>query len=256
MAGTLEDKIALVTGGGSGIGQAASLTFAREGAKVVVADVNADGGEETVSNIKEAGGDAFFVHADVSRASDVEAMVNITVQTFGRLDCAFNNAGIGGSSTDGPRQMHEYPEDIWDRVVSINLKGVWLCMKYEIAQMLEQGGGAIVNTASVAGLVGLRNGSAYVAAKHGVVGLTRTAALEYAQQGIRVNAVCPGYIETPMTEGLRSDPERLASIIASEPIGRIGTPQEIAESVLWLCSDAASFVTGQAMAVDGGYVAQ
>ena len=144
MAGTLEGKIALVTGGGSGIGQAASLTFAREGAKVVVADVNADGGEETVSNIKEAGGDAFFVHADVSRATDVEAMVNITVQTFGRLDCAFNNAGIGGSSADGPHTTHEYPEDPWDRVISINLKGVWLCMKYEIAQMLEQGGGAIV----------------------------------------------------------------------------------------------------------------
>lgn len=252
MAGTLEGKIALVTGGGSGIGQATSLTFAREGAKVVVADVNADGGEETVSNIKEAGGDAFFVHADVSRALDVEAMVKTAVQTFGRLDCAFNNAGI---SSSGGGATHEYPEDIWDRVVSINLKGVWLCLKYEIAQMLEQGGGAVVNTASAAGLVGLRNATAYVAAKHGVVGLTKTAALEYAQQGIRVNAVCPGYIDTPMTEALRSDPERLASVIAREPIGRVGTPQEIAESVAWLCSDAASFVTGHAMAVDGGYVA-
>ena len=255
MAGILEGKIALVTGGGSGIGSATSLTFAREGAKVVVADVNADGGEGTVTQIKVAGGDAFFVHADVSRASDVEAMVKTAVQMFGRLDCAFNNAGIAGGGADGPRLTHEYAEDTWDRVVSINLKGVWLCMKYEIAQMLEQGGGAVVNTASVAGLVGLRNATAYVAAKHGVVGLTRTAALEYAQQGIRVNAVCPGYIDTPMTEALRSDPERLASVIEREPIGRVGTPQEIAESVVWLCSDASSFVTGHAMAVDGGYVA-
>ena len=256
MAGTLEGKIALVTGGGSGIGQATSLTFAREGAKVVVADVNADGGEETVTQIKVAGGDAFFVHADVSRASDVEAMVKTAVQTFGRLDCAFNNAGIEGMLAP----IHEYSEDVWDRVISINLKGVWLCLKYEIAQMLEQGGGAIVNTASTAGLVGSGSGlSAYVAAKHGVVGLTKTAALEYAKMGIRVNAVCPGVIRTPMVErafGLGTSPEIQERLDARHPIGRIGTPQEIADAVLWLCSDAASFVTGHAMPIDGGLVAQ
>ena len=252
MAGQFEGKVALVTGGNSGIGKATAIMFAKEGAKVVITARRVPEGKQTVEEIRKAGGEAIFVKTDVSVEAEVEAMVSKTVEAYGRLDCAFNNAGVGSAGG----LIHESTSDEWDYVNDINLKGVWLCMKYEIAQMLEQGGGAIVNTASVAGLVGLRNGSAYVAAKHGVVGLTRTAALEYAQQGIRVNAVCPGYIETPMTEGLRSDPERLASVIAREPIGRIGTPQEIAESVLWLCSDAASFVTGHAMAVDGGYVAQ
>ncbi len=254
MAGTMDGKVALVTGAGSGIGQATALTFAREGAKVVVADVNAQGGEETVSKIKESGGESIFVHADVSSATDVEAMVSDTVEAFGRLDFAHNNAGISSQGRGGP--SHEHPEDLWDRVIDINLKGVWLCMKYEIPQMLEQGGGAIVNTASIAGLVGLRNQGAYVASKHGVVGLTKTAALEYAQLGIRVNCVCPGYIETPMTAGGLSNTERRTQILAAEPIGRVGTPVEIAEAVVWLCSDAASFVTGHTMTVDGGYMAQ
>ncbi len=254
MTGTLEGKVALVTGAGSGIGRASALTFAREGAKVVVADVNAQGGEETVSKIKESGGDSVLVHADVSNAADVEAMVASTVEAFGRLDFAHNNAGISNQGRGG--LTHEYPEDTWDRVIDINLKGVWLCMKYEIPQMLEQGGGAIVNTASIAGLIGLRNSGAYVASKHGVVGLTKTAALEYAQHGIRVNCVCPGYIETSMTSEALSDPERRAQIIAAEPIGRVGTPEEVAQTVVWLCSDAASFVTGHAMTVDGGYMAQ
>ncbi len=254
MAGTMDGKVALVTGAGSGIGQATALTFAREGAKVVVADVNAQGGEETVSKIKESGGESIFVHADVSSATDVEAMVSDTVEAFGRLDFAHNNAGISSQGRGGP--THEHPEDSWDRVIDINLKGVWLCMKQEIPQMLEHGGGAIVNTASVAGLVGLRNAGAYVASKHGVVGLTKTASLEYAQLGIRVNCVCPGYIETSMTAEILSDTERRTQILAAEPIGRVGTPVEIAEAVVWLCSDAASFVTGHAMTVDGGYMAQ
>ncbi len=253
MPGTLQHKVALVTGGGSGIGRATSLAFARENANVVVADVNVEGGEETVSAIKEAGGESVFVHADVARAAEVEAMVNQTIQVYGRLDCAFNNAGVSG----GRGLIHEYSEEDWDRVIGINLKGVWLCMKYEIIQMLEQGGGAIVNTASVMGLVGGSRSPSYGAAKHGVVGLTKTAAVGYAQSGIRVNAVCPGYIRTPLLEqGVLRDPGGEAPIVARHPIGRLGRPEEIAETVVWLCSDAASFVTGHAMPVDGGYVAQ
>ncbi len=254
MPGTLEEKVALVTGGASGIGRATALTFAREGAKLIIADMNEDGGQQTVHMITENGGDATFVQVDVSNATEVEAMIGKAVETYGRLDCAHNNAGI---SSGGQRAFTaEYPEDRWHQVIAINLTGVWLCMKYELQRMLQQGGGAIVNTASIAGLVGLPYASAYVASKHGVVGLTRTAALEYAKQGIRVNCVCPGYIETPMTEQGRNDPERMAHMIASEPIGRIGKPEEIAETVVWLCSDAASFVTGHTMTVDGGYVAQ
>jgi NAD(P)-dependent dehydrogenase (short-subunit alcohol dehydrogenase family) len=190
----------------------------------------------------------------VSNATEVEAMISKAVETYGRLDCAHNNAGI---ASGGQRAFTaDYPEEKWHQVIAINLTGVWLCMKYEIPQMLQQGGGTIVNTASVAGLIGLPYASAYVASKHGVVGLTKTAALEYAKQGIRVNCVCPGYIETPMTEPGRNDPERLAHMLASEPIGRLGKPEEVAETVVWLCSDAASFVTGHTMTVDGGYVAQ
>ena len=253
MAGQLDGKVALITGAGSGIGRASALAFAREGAKVAVADIVVEGGEETVRMVKEAGGEAFFIKVDVSNAADVEAMVNTVVDTYGRIDCAYNNAGIEGrlASTD------EYPEDVFDKVIDINLTGVWLCMKYELPHMLKQGGGAIVNTASGAGLIGVAGMSAYVASKHGVVGLTKTAALEYAKSGIRVNAVCPGLIQTPMVERITADQPQLGeALVAAEPVGRTGKPEEIAESVVWMCSDAASFVTGHAMSVDGGYVAQ
>ena len=252
MTGLVTGKVALVTGGGSGIGRASALTFAREGAKVVVADVAVEGGEETVRLIQQHGGEAVFVKADVSRAAEVEALVARAVQTYGRLDCAHNNAGIEGAAAT----VVDYAEDAWERVIAINLKGVWLCMKYEIPQLLKQGGGALVNTASTAGLVGYRGGSAYVASKHGVVGLTKTAALEYAKAGVRVNAVCPGAIDTPMMGRLTGHrPQRAERMAAAEPVGRMGRPEEIAEAVVWLCSEAASFVTGHAMAVDGGLTA-
>ena len=196
-----------------------------------------------------------FVQANVTQAAEVEAMIDQTVRTYGRLDCAHNNAGVGSR----PRVvLHELPEESWDRVIDINLKGVWLCMKYEITQMLQQGGGAIVNTASIMGLVGSWSRSgAYNASKHGVIGLTKSAALEYARSGIRVNAVCPGYIRTPLIEQTLSvNPDMEAEIVSRHPVGRMGEPGEIAESVVWMCSDAASFVTGHAMTVDGGYVAQ
>jgi NAD(P)-dependent dehydrogenase (short-subunit alcohol dehydrogenase family) len=255
MPGQLDGKVALVTGGASGIGRATALACAREGAKLVIADLHAEGGQQTVHLITEKGGDAIFVQVDVSSVAAVEAMLRTAVGTYGRLDCAHNNAGIGSR----PRApLHECTEDTWDRVLSINLKGVWLCMKYEIIQMLTQGSGAIVNTASIMGLVGSWSGTAaYNASKHGVVGLTKTAALEYATAGIRVNAVCPGYIRTPLIEdALTSNPTLEAQIVARHPVGRMGRPEEIAEAVVWLCSDAASFVTGHTMTVDGGYVAQ
>ncbi len=253
MSGCVAGKVALVTGGGSGIGRASALALAREGAKVVISDIVVAGGEETVRMVKTAGGEAIFVQADVSKPADVEALVNKVVEVYGRLDCAFNNAGIEGQL----QQTVECSEENWDRTIAINLKGVWLCMKYEIPVMLKQGGGAIVNTASVAGLVGFRGLPAYVASKHGVVGLTKTAALEYAKSGIRVNAVCPGVIHTPMVERLfREQPQWGEAVQALEPVARMGKPEEVAEAVVWLCSDAASFVTGLAMAVDGGMVAQ
>ncbi len=253
MVGRLDGKVALVTGGGSGIGRATCLTMARENAKLAVADVVVEGGQETVRLIKEAGGEAIFIKADVSQASEVEAMVNQTVETYGRLDCAFNNAGIEGPVCS----TVDYTEEDFDRVVAIDLTGVWLCMKYEIPVMLQNGGGAIVNTASVAGLVGFQGLSAYVASKHGVNGLTKTAALEYAKAGIRVNAVCPGVIETPMVKrAFEKSPAMEEGVATIEPVGRLGQPEEIAEAVAWLCSDAASFVTGLPMAVDGGLIAQ
>jgi NAD(P)-dependent dehydrogenase (short-subunit alcohol dehydrogenase family) len=253
MAGRVDGKIALVTGAGSGIGRATALVFAREGAKVVVADVVVDGGEETVRQIKAAGGAALFVKADMAKAAEVEAMVQKAVTTYGRLDCAHNNAGIEGATG----RTADYREEDWDRVIRINLTGVWFCMKYEISQMLKQGGGAIVNTASDAGLLGVPQMPAYVASKHGVVGLTKTAALEYAKSGIRVNAVCPGVIKTPMVERITSQRAgRAERMAAAEPVGRMGKPEEIAEAVVWLCSEAASFVTGLPMSVDGGIAAQ
>ena len=253
MAGRLAGKVAVVTGGSSGIGRATAQIFAREGAKVVVADIGVEGGAETVRLIKGSGGEATFVQTDVAQPADAEAMVKKAVEIYGRLDCAFNNAGIEGVV----QPTVDYDEADWDRVISINLTGVWLCMKYELQQMLTQGSGAIVNTASIAGLVGLPGFSAYVAAKHGVNGLTKTAALEYAKSGIRVNAVCPGAIRTPMFErGARDNPGIEEQIVAAEPVGRMAEPAEVGEAVVWLCSDAASFVTGLPMAVDGGWVAQ
>ena len=253
MAGLLDGKVALITGGSTGIGRATAQIFAREGAKVGVADVNAEGAEETVRLIQAAGGAALFIRADVSRAADTEAMVRTVVETYGRLDCAFNNAGIEGEM----QSTQDYSEAVWERVMGINLKGVWLSMKAEIQHMLGHGGGAIVNTASAAGLVAVPSLSAYVAAKHGVVGLTKTAALEYAKAGIRVNAVCPGGVDTPMVQRVFGSNRELAeAAIASEPVGRLAQPAEIGEAVAWLCSDAASFVTGHPMAVDGGMVAQ
>ena len=253
MAGRLDGKVGLVTGAGSGIGRASALTFAREGAKVAVSDVVVEGGQETVRLIQQAGGEARFFAADVSQAAQVEKLIQDIVAVYGRLDCAHNNAGVEGVLAS----TKEYPEDQWDKVLAVNLKGVWLCMKYQIPQMLAQGGGAIVNTASGAGLIGAAGMSAYVASKHGVVGLSKTAALEYAKSNIRVNSVCPGLIQTPMVERIiENSPQLGEALVASEPIGRVGQPQEIAESVVWLCSESASFVTGHAMSVDGGFVAQ
>jgi NAD(P)-dependent dehydrogenase (short-subunit alcohol dehydrogenase family) len=253
MAGLLQGKVVLVTGGGSGIGRATALTLAQEGAKVMIADYVQQGGERTLKMITDAGGIGSFVPADVSVAKQVEAMVAKTVETYGRIDGAYNNAGIEGRMAT----TTEATEENFDRVIAINLKGVWLCMQYEIPQMLKLGGGSIVNTASVAGLAAIERLSAYNASKHGVIGLTRTAALEYAAKNIRVNCVCPGAIRTPMTERVL-DKEGISEQewIAPEPIGRMGRPEEIAEAVVWLLSDAASFVTGHPMAIDGGWVAR
>ena len=254
MPGYLDGKTALVTGAGSGIGRATALACAREGAKIVVADMAVESGEETVSMIKSAGGEATFVPVNVTQAAEVEAMVAAAVSAYGRIDCAHNNAGIEGVFAT----TADYPEEDWDRVMAVNLKGVWLCMKYEIPQMVQQSGGAIVNTASLAGLVGAKRMPAYVASKHGVAGLTKTAALEYAKSGIRISAVCPGIIHTSMVDRmfLSRRPDLEDRLAAVEPMGRLGKPEEVAEAVVWLCSDAASFVTGHTMTVDGGIYAE
>lgn len=245
-------KAVLVTGAAGGIGRAAALAFARAGARVAVSDVNAAGGDETVGLIAQAGGEAIFVKADVSREAEVEALIAKTVTAFGRLDCAFNNAGIEEES----KPLADCDEALFDRIMAVNVKGAWLCMKHEIRQMLKQGGGVIVNTASVAGLVGAPLQPVYAASKHAVVGMTKTAAAEYGKAGIRINSVCPGVIRTPMLErAIEREPRREKSIVKIHPIGRIGEAEEIAGAVLWLCSDAASFVTGHQLAVDGGLTA-
>ena len=254
MQARMSGKVALVTGAGMGIGKASALAFAREGAKVVVSDIVSDTGKQTVSLIKKAGGEAVFVRADVSKLADVRALVSAAVKAYGRLDYAHNNAGISG--TPGVSTV-DCTEENWDQVMNINLKGTWYCMKCEIPEMLKNGGGAIVNTASKAGLVGSPGVPAYVASKHGVVGLTKAAALEYAKQGIRINAVCPGIVLTELVQRFwDADPEVKAHATDTVPMGRVATPGEIAEAAVWLCSDAASFITGHALVIDGGTTAQ
>lgn len=249
----LKDKVAIITGASSGIGRATALVFAGYGARLALADVDVDGGHETEQMVKELGAEVFFVPTNVADETEVAKLIELTEQTYGRVDIAFNNAGVEGIMIP----TADVTAADWDRTMSINLKGVWLCMKAEIPAMLRSGGGSIVNTASVAGLVGFMNLAPYTASKHAVIGLTKTAALEYATQGIRVNAVCPGVILTPMVERIiDGNPELEAGFLATEPIGRFGQPSEIGEAVAWLSSDAASFVTGHAMAVDGAFVAQ
>jgi NAD(P)-dependent dehydrogenase (short-subunit alcohol dehydrogenase family) len=247
--GNFAGKVAFVTGAGSGMGRTTALAFAREGASVVLADLSDQGNQETARRIEELGGRALPVRCDVTRSEDVQAALNQAVGAFGRLDIAFNNAG----AEQKPSATADVTEEEWDRILAINLRGVFLCMKYEIPLMLQHGGGAIVNTSSGAGVKAFGHGAAYAAAKHGVVGLTKDAALDYASSNIRINAVCPGIIDTEMMQRFTGDTtEGRDRVIAQEPIGRMGTPDEIAAAVLWLCSDAASFVIGHAMVVDGG----
>lgn len=242
-------KVAFVTGAANGIGRATALAFARKGASVAIADVSEQGNQETARLIEELGGRAIAIKCDVTRAKDVQAALDKTIETFGRLDFAFNNAGVEQKNV----ATSEIEEAEWERIVNINLRGVFLCMKYEIPLLLKQGGGAIVNTSSGAGVIGIKGGAAYTAAKHGVIGLTKSAALDYAAQNIRVNAVAPGYIDTPMMDRFTGGTtEGQEKVIAQEPIGRMGQPEEIANAVIWLCSDASSFVVGHALVVDGG----
>jgi NAD(P)-dependent dehydrogenase (short-subunit alcohol dehydrogenase family) len=248
----LKNKVGLVTGASSGIGRAVALAWAREGARVVVSDVSIAGGEETAALIRAQGGDALFVAADVGKPEDGEALVAQTLARYGRLDIACNNAGIGGPQAP----TADYPLDGWAQVININLSGVFYGMKYQIPAMLKSGGGSIINMASILGAVGFAGAPAYTAAKHGVLGLSQAAALEYSAHGVRINAVGPGFIHTPMITGLEEDPAINAMLVGAHPIGRLGQPEEVAELVLWLSSDKASFVTGGYYPVDGGYLAR
>ncbi len=254
MGQRFQGKVALVTGGGSGIGRAGALAFGREGAKVIVTDILKEEGEETVRKIKENGGEAVFIKADVGKASEVKAMVTKGIEKFGRLDVAFNNAAIADAVLT---PIAEETEEAFDRFIRINLKGVWFCMKYQIPEMLKNRGGVIVINSSIAGLRGNNlDPSGYIASKHGVMGLAKAAALEYARDGLRVNVVCPGAVDTPMLhDSLAANPALRDGIEKMVPLGRIGTPDEVAETVMWLCSDAASYITGQSFVVDGGMLA-
>ncbi|ELZ99401.1 SDR family oxidoreductase [Haloferax sulfurifontis] len=248
-----DTEVAVVTGAGSGIGRATAEAFAAEGARVVVSDVNIEGGDETVARIEEAGGTATFVETDVTDGDAVAAMVDTAVSEYGRLDFACNNAGVGGAQ----KPTADLSADEWQQVIDVNLNGVWRSMRHEIPAMLDGDGGVIVNMASILGKVGFANASHYVAAKHGVLGLTKTAAIEYAEQGVRVNAVCPGFIDTPLLgEGGLDDPEARKGIESLHPMNRLGDVDEIASAVVWLCSDGASFTTGEALTVDGGYTSR
>ena len=250
--GSFTGKVAFVTGAGSGIGRATALAFTRAGASVVVADIAEQGNQETARLIEQQGCCALAVRCNVTQTDDVKSALDKTIEAFGRLDFAFNNAGI----EQPVMAAGDLTEQDWDRIVVVNLRGVFLCMKHEILLMLKQGGGAIVNTSSGAGVKGFKGQAAYAAAKHGVIGLTKSAALDYAQSNVRINAVCPGIIATPMmqrfTGGTREGEQR---VVAQEPVGRMGTPEEIAAAVIWLCSDAAAFVIGHAMVIDGGQTA-
>ena len=251
MEQNFKDKVALVTGGSFGIGKATAIAFAERGASVVVVDWVED--KETIETIQKAGGEAIFLKCDMSKEEDIKLMVDKTIEKYGKLNYAFNNAGVEGLSA----VTHECTNENWHQVLSINLTGVWLCMKYQIPHMLKQGKGAIVNNSSIAGLVGFPGIPAYVASKHAIVGLTKNAALEYGKMGIRVNVVCPGVIKTPMIDRFTGKSKEVEKQFESmEPIGRLGEPEEVADAVLWLCSDASSFVTGHSLAVDGGWVAQ